>query len=255
MSHILIPDRWGEVRRQGSRCKFKLPVTVLENPWSDYGIDCVGFEIFSGPLKMPKLRKAVSQFQPSSPRLGDIGSIPAGCSNSLLPFRGWSHFAWHWASQRTDMHAFILLHSTFFFFTDSDFVSGNLTRTGLTWTASDFHCFWAHCPDSEGSALSHCAQPSGQCARVPWFKLARSSSPVAWVSAGPLAQTDLPGRLLSHCCGWHSSPPALLPMKLLCLINSKCPWIHVWIHSTPYSYIKLEGNPCICIWIHIHMNL
>ena len=143
MSHILIPDRWGEVRRQGSRCKFKLPVTVLENPWSDYGIDCVGFEIFSGPLKMPKLRKAVSQFQPSSPRLGDIGSIPAGCSNSLLPF---SHFAWHWASQRTDMHAFILLHSTFFFFTDSDFVSGNLTRTGLTWTASDFHCFWAHCP-------------------------------------------------------------------------------------------------------------
>ena len=153
MSHILIPDRWGEVRRQGSRCKFKLPVTVLENPWSDYGIDCVGFEIFSGQLKMPKLRKAVSQFQPSSPRLGDIGSIPAGCSNSLLPF---SHFAWHWASQRTDMHAFILLHSTFFFFSLIRISSVAISRE------QGWHELPVTSTVFERTALS--ALPSGQCA-------------------------------------------------------------------------------------------
>ena len=35
----------------------------------------------------------------SEPEAGDVGSIPAGCWNSLLPL---CHFAWHWASQCTN---------------------------------------------------------------------------------------------------------------------------------------------------------
>ena len=109
-------------------------------------------------------------------------------------------------SQSAHWHACFYIAALYFFF---------LHRVGFRqWRSHahrvDMNCQWlplflsalpsAHCP--QGSALSHCAQPSGQCALVPWFKLARSSSPVAWVSAGPLVQTDLPGRLL-----WPAQQP------------------------------------------------
>ena len=44
----------------------------------------------------------------SSRKLGDLGSISAGCWNSLQPL---CHFVWHWACHCTDTSAFILLHT------------------------------------------------------------------------------------------------------------------------------------------------
>ena len=75
----------------------------------------------------------------SSRESGVLGLISTGCWNPVQPL---GHFAWHWASQCTDMRAFILLLlSLNFIFLD--FVSGNLVLTELqilTWP-SDFHCF------------------------------------------------------------------------------------------------------------------